>query len=195
MKLGKIEKWFINKESHSKKVIGKAQRLLGFIDITPDQNFLEIGCGSGAVSRDISEKHKIKVVGTDVDEDQIKSAKESARDLGNITFLTADATDLTFKDNSFDIIISINVLHHISNWMDALNEINRVLKVGGSLLLAELLFTKWTQAISRLYSKQAYGITNIDDLNRFITENNYLTIHSRLSKSLLWNNLEAVYRK
>ena len=74
MKLGKIEKWFINRESHSKRVIGKAENLLGIIDIKNDQSFLEIGCGSGPVSRYVSEKYKIEVVGTDVDEDQIGSA-------------------------------------------------------------------------------------------------------------------------
>ena len=195
MKLGKIEKWFINRESHSKEVIGKAESLLGIIDIKNDQSFLEIGCGSGPVSRYVSEKYKIEVVGTDVDEDQIESAKKSARTLKNITFLAADATDLPFEDNSFDIILSINVLHHISSWMDALKEIDRVLKKGGFLLLAEILFKKWTQGIAKLYSRQAYGITTLDNLNLFITKNHYFALNTILSRSLMWDSLEAVYRK
>jgi ubiquinone/menaquinone biosynthesis C-methylase UbiE len=195
MKLGKIEKWFINRESHSKKVTERAEKLLDFIDIKPNQNFLEIGCGSGPVSKHISEKYKIKVVGTDVDEDQIEFAKENTRSLKNINFLIADATNLPFEDKSFDIILSINVLHHIPNWMDALREINRVLRNGGYLLLAELLFARWTRGISRLYSGQAYGITTIDNLNLFIAKNHYSIIHSRLLKSFMWNNLEAIYKK
>ena len=195
MKLGKIEKWFINREKHSKKVIGRSERLLSFIEIKQNQDFLEIGCGSGPVSKHISKKYEVKVVGTDVDKDQIKLAKENSKNLRNITFLVADATNLPFKDKSFDIVISINVLHHIYNWMDALKEINRVLKNGGYLILAELLYTKWTQKIGGLYSRQAYGITTIDNLNLFIANNNYSILHSRLLKSPMWNNLEAIYKK
>ena len=192
MKLGKIEKWFINREKHSKKVIERSERLLSLIEIKPNQDFLEIGCGSGPVSKHISKKYKLKVVGTDVDNDQIKLAKENSED---ITFMVADATNLPFEDRSFDIVLSINVLHHIYNWMDALNEINRVLKNGGYLILAELLYTKWTQKIGRLYSRQAYGVTTIDNLNLFIANNNYSTLHSRLLKSPMWSNFEAIYKK
>jgi len=195
MKLGKIEKWFINRERHSRKVTERAESLLNLIEVKPGQDFLEIGCGSGPVVKHISKKYKIKVVGTDVDKDQIKLAQNSTKDLKNITFLATDATNLPFGDKSFDIILSINVLHHISNWMDALKEINRVLRNDGYLILDELFFTKWTQRIGRLYSKQAYGITNIDNLNSFIANNKYSTLHSRLLKSLMWNNLEAIYRK
>jgi ubiquinone/menaquinone biosynthesis C-methylase UbiE len=128
MKLGKIEKWFINREKHSKKVIEKAEGLLNLIDIKSDQNYLEIGCGSGAVARYVFKKYKLNVTGTDIDKDQILLARRDSTHIKNITFLEADATNLPFKDKSFDIVLSVNVLHHISNWMDALKEINRVLR-------------------------------------------------------------------
>jgi ubiquinone/menaquinone biosynthesis C-methylase UbiE len=195
MKLGKIEKWFINRETHSKKVIERAERLLKHIDIKPGHDLLEIGCGSGPVSNHISKKYMAKVVGTDVDEDQITLARNNSKDLKNVTFMVSDATDLPFKNKSFDIVLSINVLHHISNWMDALKEINRVLRNGGYLVLAELLFTKWSQGIGRLYSKQVYGITTMENLDSFTTDNRYSTIHSRLAKSLMWDNLEVIYKK
>jgi ubiquinone/menaquinone biosynthesis C-methylase UbiE len=195
MKLGKIEKWFINRKAHSVKVIERAERLLNHIDIKPDQDFLEIGCGSGPVSKHVYQEYKAKVVGTDVDEDQIKLATENAKDLKNLSFRIADATDLPFGEKSFDAVLSINVLHHISNWTDALKEIDRVLKKGGCLVLAELFFTKWTQKIGRLYSRQDYGITTLDNLNEFVTNNHYSTLYSQLSRSLMWDNLEAIYRK
>jgi len=195
MKLGKIEKWFINRERHAKNVIERAESLLDLIEIKPGQDLLEIGCGGGPVSMHVSRKYNVKVVGTDVDEEQIKKAQNIAEGLKNTAFLVADATRLPFGDESFDIILSINVLHHISNWMDALREITRVLRDGGYLVLSELLFTRWTQSMGRLYSKQAYGITTLENLDSFIDNNKYSTLHTRLVKSLLWNNLEAVYRK
>jgi len=195
MKLGKIEKWFINRERHSRKVTERAERLLGLIDIKSDQDFLEIGCSSGPVLKHISKKYKVNAVGTDVDKEQIRLAENSTKDLDNITFLVSDATNLPFEDRSFDIVLSINVLHHIYNWMDALKEIDRVLKNGGYLVFAELLDTKWKQRIGRFYSRQAYGITTMDDLNLFIATNNYSTLRFRVLKSLMWNNLEAIYKK
>lgn len=49
----------------------------------------------------------------------------------------ASATDLPFKDNSFDIVLFLRVLHHINDFDKALNEALRVTKSGGSILLSE----------------------------------------------------------
>ena len=195
MKLSKIEKWFINKEKHSMRIIEKVERLLSFVDIKPGQFMLEIGCGNGSVSKHIYDKYNLNVTGTDIDEDQIEFAKNSIKDLKNIAFFFADATDLPFKDENFDIVLSINVLHHIYNWIDALKEINRVLKKSGYLILADMFFNKFGQRMSRLYSKKAYGITTMEGLNSVITDHNYSVLKSEFSKSIMWNNIEAVYRK
>lgn len=195
MKLSKIEKWFINKEKHSMRIIEKVERLLSFVDIKPGHFMLEIGCGNGSVSKHIYDKYNLNVTGTDIDEDQIEFAKNSIKDLKNIAFFFADATDLPFKDENFDIVLSINVLHHIYNWIDALKEINRVLKKSGYLILADMFFNKFGQRMSRLYSKKAYGITTMEGLNSFITDHNYSVLKSEVSKSIMWNNIEAVYRK
>ncbi len=195
MKLGKIEKWFINREKHSKKVIEKAEGLLNLIDIKSGQNYLEIGCGSGAVARYVSKKYKLNVTGTDIDKDQILLARRDSTHIKNITFLEADATNLPFKDKSFDIVLSVNVLHHISNWMDALKEINRVLRSNGYFILEDLFFPEWTEKIGKILARRAYGITTINSMDLFIATNNYSILHSRVIKSLMWNNLRAIYKK
>ena len=195
MKLGKIEKWFINREKHSKKVIEKAEGLLNLIDIKSGQNYLEIGCGSGAVARYVFKKYKLNVTGTDIDKDQILLARRDSTHIKNITFLEADATNLPFKDKSFDIVLSVNVLHHISNWMDALKEINRVLRSNGYFILEDLFFPEWTKKFGKILARRAYGITTIDSMDLFIAANNYSILHSRVIKSLMWNNLRAIYKK
>ena len=196
MKLGKIEKWFINRETHSRQVIKKAERLIGMIDISQVKDLLEIGCGSGAVSRLISSKYGINVTGTDIDEDQIETAKDLGKEIKNIRFIVEDAADLPFNNRSFDAVLVINVLHHISNWMDALKEMDRVLKSDGYILISEMLFTKRTEKISKtIYRKHGYGVVNKTDMDSVITEGKYSTIHYNLKKSLMWNHLEAVYKK
>ena len=195
MKLTKIEKWFINRELHSKKVIDRAETLLSFIDIKPDYHMLEIGCGNGAVSKHIYDIYKLNVTGTDADREQIELAKTNAKGLKNITFLYADAANLPFGDKSFDIVLSINVLHHIYNWTGALKEINRVLKNGGYFIMADMFFNKLGQKMVRLYSRKTYGITTVERLNSFILSNNYSMQNSKIYKSFIWDNLEAIYKK
>jgi len=195
MKLGKIEKWFISREKHSKKIIEKAEGLLNLINIKSEQNYLEIGCGSGAVARYVSKKYKLNVTGTDIDKDQILLSRRDSTCTKNITFLEADATHLPFKDKSFDIVLSINVLHHISNWTDVLKEINRVLRSNGYFILVDLFYSKWTAKIGKVLVRNVYGITTIDNLNIFINDNKFSTIYSQISKSFMWNNYEAVYQR
>ena len=195
MKLGKIEKWFINREKHSKKIIEKAEGLLNLIDIKSDQKYLEIGCGSGAVARYVSKKYKLNVTGTDIDKDQVLLSRRDSTHIKSITFLEADATNLPFKDKSFDIVLSINVLHHISNWMDALKEINRVLRSNGYFILVDLFYSKWTAKIGKILVRNVYGITTIDNLNIFINDNKFYTNYSQISKSFMWDNLETIYKK
>ncbi|MCK4247972.1 MAG: class I SAM-dependent methyltransferase, partial [Methanomicrobia archaeon] len=113
MKLGRLEKWFMNTQKHAEYVINRAQNLLEFMELKENQDFLEIGCGSGAVSKYIAEKYHLNVTGVDVDPEQIEFAKKNTN-VSNLRFLVADAAHLAFEDNSFDIVLSFGVMHHIS---------------------------------------------------------------------------------
>jgi ubiquinone/menaquinone biosynthesis C-methylase UbiE len=194
MKLGKIEKWFMNRPKHAERVIGRAEKLLNFADIKENQKFLEIGCGNGATSKYMAKKYHLNVTGTDVDSEQIQLAQKNIDDIPNVRFLEADATNLPFEDNDFDIILSFQVLHHISNWLDALEEIKRVLKPKGYFICVDSVYPKWTARIAELF-KDKYGVTTLYDLSSFTEKNNFSTIHSSLSKLLIFHYYEAVYRR
>jgi len=193
MKLGKIEKWFMNRPKHAKRVIARAEKLSYFANVKEKQNFLEVGCGNGATSKYFAKKYLLNVTGTDVDSEQIQLAQKNSDDIPNIRFLEADATNLPFGDNDFDIVLSFQVMHHISNWLDALKEIKRVLKPKGHFIYVDLFYPKWTAKIGKLF-KHKYGITTLHDLSAFVEKNNFSTIHSSLSKSLIFNHYEAVYQ-
>jgi SAM-dependent methyltransferase len=108
--------------------------------------------------------------------------------------MEADATNLPFEDNDFDIVLSFGVMHHISNWLDALAEISRVLRAGGYFIYWDVVYMKWTARIARLFEDK-YGVTTIEDLDSFIAKNNFSIIHSSLSRLPIWNHYEAVYQK
>ena len=184
----------MKRSGHVERTINRADKLFGFIEISPNQKFLEVGCGSGGVSRYIAEKYLLNVTGTDLDPELIQLARENIDDTSDVQFLEADATDLPFQDNHFDIVLSFGVMHHIPNWLDALREIKRILRTKGYLVYFDILYPKLTTWVGGFF-KHKYGITTLQDLNSFMEKNNFSTIHSSLSKSLFLHHYEAVYRK
>lgn len=72
----------------------------------PGKSTLDLGCGEGRLSRDLTETGH-QVTGIDVSATLIDSARE-AHPEGE--YLLADATDLPFEDESFDIVIAYNAL-------------------------------------------------------------------------------------
>ena len=192
--MGKIEKWFMNRAHHEKRAQMRAEKFLSFINPNPEQTYLEIGCGNGAAAKHVAKKYHINVTGIDIDPEQIQHANENIDNIPNIRFSTVDGTKLPFEDNNFDIVSTFGVMHHVSDWLGALGEMNRVLKPGGYLIYFDFMYSKWLAKIGKSFSKN-YGFVTIYELNSFTKKNNLSVIHSSFSKSLIFNNYEAVYKK
>jgi ubiquinone/menaquinone biosynthesis C-methylase UbiE len=192
MKMIKLEKWFINSDKHAERVINRAEKLLQLANVKENQNFLEVGCGSGAVCKYVAKNYLCDVTGVDVDPEQIQLAQESSQDMQNIRFLTADANSLPFQDKEFDVVLSFGTTHHISNWLGALSEIRRVLKPKGYFIYFDLLYSELLAKLGRSF-KHSYGITTMTELDAFVQKNNFSKIHTLAENSLIWYNYEAVY--
>jgi len=97
---------------------------------------LDIGCGSGEMEFLLKDHFK-KIIGLDPTPNQIKIAKK--RGLKNCDFEVGTAVKLKSRDNSFDVVIIINVMHHIEEkeHVKVLKEAYRVLKKKGRLLVYE----------------------------------------------------------
>jgi ubiquinone/menaquinone biosynthesis C-methylase UbiE len=193
VKMVGIERWFMNRPHHARQAIKRAEKLLPWVNLKPKQNFLEVGCGSGAVSQHVAKKYRLNVTGVDVDPKQIRLAQASIDDVPNVHFLEADATNLPFPDNDFDVVLSFGVMHHISNWLDALREIKRVLTPKGYFIYADLIFPELIARFGRSF-KHRYGIATQRDLDSFIKENGFSTIHASMTSALVWYHCEFVYQ-
>ena len=196
MKMLKIEKFFVNSVQSKKRAFALTQKLLGFVELNGKQDFLEVGCGNGIVSKYLARNYGSNIVGIDVDPEQIELARKDTSDMPNIRFLEADATSLPFEDNSFDIVLSFGVLHHIYSWLDALKEIERVLRAKGYFVYADIIYPGWVTKLDRS-SKYSFGLVTVglEELNSFIKQNGFTTIHYELTKRLICRNYEAVYRR
>lgn len=106
------------------------------------RSVLEIGCGVGTSSV-LFALDGAHVTATDLTEEAVAIAKSKFELMGlDGTFVQADAEQLPFVDDSFDIIFSSGVLHHTPNTEKAVQEIHRVLKPGGDAVV--MLYAKWS---------------------------------------------------
>lgn len=95
-----------------------------FVDnISADDRVLDIGCGRGELIFDVAKKAK-EVVGIDIKERNIKIAREKYS-ADNLKYLIGDATK-DLSDDKFDVIILSNVLEHIDERVDFLNNIKKL---------------------------------------------------------------------
>ncbi len=99
---------------------------------------LDIGCSSGRYCFALS-KLGFNTIGIDISKKAIDFANKKKKQfkLQNLNFKVGEATNLKFKKNSFDLIICIEVLHHLSNkeLKKTFQEIHKVLKPNGILII------------------------------------------------------------
>lgn len=88
---------------------------------------LDIACGVGYGTYLMSQTGA-KVIGNDYDKDTIELAK---RAYPNLDFGVANALDLPYEDNSFDVVITFETIEHVDDGDKFLREMHRVLKPGG----------------------------------------------------------------
>jgi ubiquinone/menaquinone biosynthesis C-methylase UbiE len=143
-----LEKYFVNRPSHTRTVVSRAQQLLGRISHQAGWRYLDVGCGVGAAAREIAAANNLEVTGIDVDPKQIEAARTAAA-RPNLHFRAMDATRLEFRDGEFDIVAASMVTHHIPDWERALSEMVRVLRTGGYLIYSDFVFRSWLAKVGR----------------------------------------------
>jgi len=92
---------------------------------------LEIGCGTGRLTRPIARKCKT-ITGIDFSERMLSVAKKRSRRLANIRYMAVDAEKrLPFRNASFDKVLAALVLNHVDKIGELFAEVHRVLKKDG----------------------------------------------------------------
>lgn len=100
-------------------------------------NMLDIGCGNGALLNQLSSKIE-SGIGVDESEFILERAKVLNLNNDNITFEKIVGPELPFGDGSFDLVLSLLSFRYL-DWDPMMNEIHRVLKGHGKLLIVDMV--------------------------------------------------------
>jgi SAM-dependent methyltransferase len=104
---------------------------------------LEIGLGEGAESERLI-RHAARWSGVDLTAEAVERVRTrlTLRELPYEELRQGTVLDLPFADNSFDMVFSHGVLHHVPEIKQAQSEIHRVLRPGGELVM--MLYARWS---------------------------------------------------
>jgi arsenite methyltransferase len=109
---------------------------LADIDLPQNALVLEVGCGSGVVTRTLAQRPEVRqVVGMDPSPIFLRHARDLAGDDGKTRFLEGDGRALGFPEASFDAVVMYTVLCHVPEPEKAIAEAGRVLRRGGVLAI------------------------------------------------------------
>jgi ubiquinone/menaquinone biosynthesis C-methylase UbiE len=127
---------------------------------------LDIGCGPGeCVVGEIEDFGACRVTAIDFDPKMVHRANRRLGEYGGrVTVLEGDVTNLRFENGAFDVVFNFAVLHHVPDWKAGLQEIARVLKVGGRLFSQDHDVANHNWLASRLFVHPPDRFTNADFL-------------------------------
>ena len=118
----------VNRASYEGTALAVAQM------IGPGDEVLECACGTGAISAAIAPACA-RLVATDYSEGMLKQARKKLAKRSNVTVEQADITALPYADDSFDVAVAGNVIHLLPDPEQALRELARVVRPGGTITL------------------------------------------------------------
>ena len=102
--------------------------------ISPTDEVLECACGTGLLSEGIARRCK-SLIATDFSAKMLRQAERKCRKYRNITWEQADILQLRFPDECFDVVVAANVIHLLEDPYKALQELDRVCKKGGRMII------------------------------------------------------------
>jgi ubiquinone/menaquinone biosynthesis C-methylase UbiE len=137
-----LMEWFFDTFLFRGKLRELRQRTANLAHIQPGEKVLDVGCGTGTLAMEVELRVRAtgRVVGIDPGGQQIARARaKAARRNLPIEFQVGVIEHLDFPDQTFDVVLSTIMMHHLSESLkrQGLAEIARVLKPGGCLVIAD----------------------------------------------------------
>ncbi len=103
------------------------------MQLAPTDNVLDLGCGSGWLSRRLSKSvPEGRVVGMDISDEMIRLARRNSVDHDNLLFVSGEVGEIPWEPNFFSHAISVESAYYWPDPASGIREIHRVLRPGGA---------------------------------------------------------------
>jgi SAM-dependent methyltransferase len=114
--------------------------VIDFTGTTPDDTLLDVACGPGLIVCAFAKVVK-HATGIDLVPAMIEHAKglQREKNLTNVTWQVGDITPLPYPDASFSIVTSRYAFHHFLDPLAVLQEMKRVSKSGGKIVMIDVM--------------------------------------------------------
>ncbi len=149
---------------------------------------LDVGCGFGLMCIVLAKEIQgCEVVGVDLSIPLLDYAKGGLAEdsvKSRVKFERADVEKMSFKDDSFDVVFNVNMVHWVNDPISMLNEIQRILKPEGYLFIKDLR-KSWLG----LLEKEINNALTFSQAKKLIGDSELRK--GSFSSSLLWWNFEA----
>ena len=122
---------------------GKTHKItvINLLNLKSEDNLLDVGCGTGTLLTLAKEKYpNTDMIGVDIDSEVLSIARRKSQKANlKIEYVEASSAKLPFADESFNVVVSSLVFHHLPTdiKIQTIKEIYRVLKRNGRFLLAD----------------------------------------------------------
>lgn len=126
------------KKERRQAQIDLIEEILKWSGVQQAENILDVGCGIGGSSLYLAQKFNASATGITLSPVQAKRASERAQEAGlgsRCRFQVANAQEMPFANNSFDLVWSLESGEHMPDKAKFMQECYRVLKPGGTLIM------------------------------------------------------------
>jgi ubiquinone/menaquinone biosynthesis C-methylase UbiE len=155
----------------------QARRLVEAIGADAKGLVLDVACGPGIVTVELAAIAR-EVVALDLTPQMLAKARERCEQAGrvNVTFKEGSAAELPFPDNCFDAVVTRLSFHHFEDPRRVLREVTRVVKVGGTVVVADVTSSEDAEksalqnAIERLRDPSHVRMLSTSELEALLCE-------------------------
>ncbi|ASN05826.1 class I SAM-dependent methyltransferase [Virgibacillus necropolis] len=125
---------YVTSSTHSKG--SDLPLLVKWLQPEPSMIALDIATGGGHVAKHLS-KHVAKVIASDLTKEMLDNTANHLSSYENIMYKIADAEELPFENNTFDIVACRIAAHHFPSPEKFISEVYRVLKPNGKFIFID----------------------------------------------------------